>query len=190
MADYRNWQYLCVYRGKGKEPNVYSGIGPGNTGILLYGSPDLDVAGLAQLFADYGGRFGENVQWKFQEKGQILLSKRANLVDEGTIVLEALGSGAEDVLFDDGDLMEIRTRRNRLQDVADVLELEDVEVLHAGVVWMPRQAVPVEDAADIRMLTGLLEEVLRLQDVWNITSDFVILDEKLEKLTAEPDWDA
>lgn len=178
--DYRNWQHLCVYRGKGKEPVMYTGLGPGNVAIVLYGSPDLDKELLARKFEEYGGKTDINVRWIFQEKGQILISKRDNFTDETTIVLEALGSGAEDVLFDEGDLMEVRTRSAKLRDVADVLELEDVEMLKAGIVWMPREMIPVEDPQTITQLVELLEEVLRWNDIWNITSDFWILDEKLE----------
>lgn len=181
MADYTNWLKRCVYRGRGMaELTLYQGLGPGNTSFIFYGRPELEEQQLADIFARHGGKYGQPVRWLFQERGQILVSKRQSGVDENTLMLEGLGAGADDVRFDDGDIMEIVTRPRKLQDVADILELEDIPLLQAGIVWVPQSLVPVNDDAVITEILELMDELTVLDGIVNVTADFWILDEKLE----------
>lgn len=181
MADYTNWLKRCAYRSADMtEPTLYQGLGPANTALIFYGAPGLDTAFLDDCFARHGGKFGQAVHWLFQQKGQILISKWQSGVDENTLVLEGLGAGAEDVRFDDGDLVEILTKPRKLQDIADILELEEIPLLQVGQVWLPASLTMVEDDGAITQLLALLDEVTALEGIYNITADFWIVDEKLE----------
>lgn len=180
MADYTNWLKRCVYRGKGlAELTLYQGLGPGNTSFIFYGRSGLDEQ-LADCFVRHGGKYGQSVRWLFQEKGQILVSKRQSLVDENTLVLEGLGAGADDVRFDDGDIVEIITKPRKMQDVADILELEDIPLLQASIIWVPQSFVPVNDETVITEILEMMDELTILDGIVNVTADFWILDEKLE----------
>ncbi len=182
MADYTNWMKRCVYRNSSNQDIVlYQGMGPGNTSFLFYGTPELDETWLADCFARHGGTYGQRVEWMFQKRGQILISKYQSGVDENTLVLEGIGAGADDVRFDDSDLVEMVVKTTKLQSVVDILDLEDIPVLWAGVVLVPRDWVPVGDDGVITQLLSFLDEVTANSEIVNLTADFWILDEKLEK---------
>ena len=182
MADYTNWMKRCVYRHIDRDDLVlYQGVGPGKTSYLFYGLPELDTTQLADCFARHGGVYGQRVEWLFQQRGQILVSKYQSGVDENTLVLEGISAGADDVRFDDGDLMEVVTRASRLQTVADILDIEDIMLLRAGTVYVPRELVPVGDDALITEILSFLDEVTAMDGIVNLAADFWILDEKLER---------
>lgn len=181
MADYTNWLNRCVYRNtKQQTLQLYQGLGPGNTAFIFYGLPGIDQQQLATCFEQHGGKYGQQVHWLFQQRGQILISKWQSSVDENTMMLEGLGAGADEVRFDDSDLMEILTKPHKLQSVVDVLDLEDMPLLQAGLVWMPRSLVPIEDGETMTLLLGLLDDMTALESIVNLTADFWIADEKLE----------
>ncbi len=183
MADYTNWLKQCVYRYEGTAPlTVFQGAGPGNTSFIFYGTEAVDEQQLQELFAQHGGKYGVRVEWMFQQKGQILVSKLRSGVDENTMMLEGLGAGAESVHFDDGDLIEVLTKPNKLQDTTDIFELEDIEVLKSMLIWMPRQLIPVNDEESITSILGLMDTVTGMDGIVNVTADFWIPDDLLEKL--------
>ena len=95
-------------------------------------------------------------------------------------MLEGLSAGADDVRFDESDLMEVITKPHKLQQIVDILELEDIPLLRQGLVLAPRDLVPVQDDATINQLLGLLDEITAMEEIMNLTADFWILDEKLE----------
>lgn len=181
MADYTGWLKRCVYRAADQqELALYQGNGPGHTSFIFYGLPGLDEQQLADCFARYGGTYGQRVAWLFQKRGQILVSKYQSGVDENTLVLEGLSAGADDVRFDESDLMEVITKPHKLQQIVDILELEDIPLLRQGLVLAPRDLVPVQDDETINQLLGLLDEITAMEEIVNLTADFWILDEKLE----------
>ena len=183
MADYTNWLKECVYRYEGTAPlRLFQGAGPGNTSFIFYGTDAVNEENLQDIFARHGGKYGVRVEWMFQQKGQILISKLRSGVDENTMVLEGLGAGAEKVHFDDGDLMEVITKSNKLQDTADIFELEDIDMLKSMLVWMPRDLLPINDDDTITSILGIMNEVTAMDGIVNVPADFWISDEKLEKL--------
>ncbi len=182
MADYTNWLKQCVYRYEGTAPlKLYQGVGPSNTSLIFYGNDAVDEAKLAEVFARNGGKYGVRVDWMFRQSGQILVSKLRSGVDENTMVLEGLGAGAESVHFDDGDLMEVLTKPNKLQDTADIFELEDIELLKSMMIWIPRSLIPTEDDDTITALLAIMDEVTAMDGIVNVTADFWIPDDKFEK---------
>lgn len=182
VADYTNWMKRCVYRnGEGEEPVLYQGMGPGNTSFIFYGVSGLDETELADCFARHGGKYGQRVEWMYQKRGQVLVSKFQSGVDENTLVLEGIGAGADDVRFDDGDLMEIVVKSAKLQSVIDILDLEDIPLVWAGNILVPRDLVPVHDDETITQILSFLDEMTANPGIVNLTADFWILDEKLER---------
>ena len=182
MADYTNWLKQCVYRDAGTTPlKVFQGAGPANTSFIFYGTDIVDEAKLQEIFAQYDGKYDVRVEWMFRQSGQILVSKYRSGVDENTMMLEGLGAGAESVHFDDGDLIEVLTKPNKLEDTADIFELEDIQILKRMQIWMPRQLIPVNDDASITAILGLMDAVTGMDGIVNVTADFWIPDDKLEK---------
>ena len=118
----------------------------------------------------------------FRQSGQILVSKYQSGIDENTLVLEGMGAGAESVHFDDGDLMEVLTKPNKLQDTADIFELEDIEILKCMLIWKPNALIPVNDDDTITAILGLMDEITSMEGIINVTADFWIPDDKFENV--------
>ena len=182
MADYRTWLKRCVYRANTEKECLYQGLGPGNTALFFYGAPGVDESLLTDCFVRNGGVYGKCMAWMFQEKGQILISKQRSGLDENTLVLEGLGAGAENVLFDEGDLVELWTKPSNVFEIADILQFEGIPLLQKGKVLFPKTQTLVEGETEIRNLCALLEEVTALETIHNVTADFWILDEILERM--------
>ena len=108
-------------------------------------------------------------------------SKYQSSVDENTMMLEGLGAGAESVHFDDGDLIEVITKPNKLQDTVDIFELEDIQLLKHMLIWTPRNLIPINDDETITMILGLMDAVTSMEGIVNVTADFWIPDDKMEK---------
>ena len=182
MADYTNWLKQCVYREEDAESvQTFQGAGPGNTSFIFYGSDRVDEAKLQDVFARHNGKYGVRVEWMFRQSGQILVSKYRSGIDENTLVLEGMGAGAESVHFDDGDLMEVLTKPNKLQDTVDIFDLEDIEILKSMLIWRPNALQPIHDDDTITAVLGLMDEVTAMEGIINVTADFWISDDKLEK---------
>lgn len=182
MADYKDWMKHCVYRHVDRtDLALYQGVGPGKTAYIFYGLPELDEVQLARCFTRYGGVYGQKVEWLFQQRGQILVSKYQSGIDENVLVLEGMSAGAQDVCFDDGDLVEIVTKANRMQSVADILEMEDILQLRTSLIYEPREWIAIHEDAVIIAILKFLDEVLSMDSIVNFTANFWILDEKLEK---------
>ncbi len=184
--EYRDWLPRCAYRGEAVRracgrPVCYEGEGPGGCAFLFYGAPGLESV-LEDCFARCGGQFGRKVAWLFAERGQILISKRQSGADADTLVLEGLGAGADDVRFGDGDLVEILTKPHRLAEIQSILELEEIAMLQADIVRLPRERTAVYDDAVILRLLDFLRETTALPEVCNLSADFWVLDEKVERL--------
>lgn len=183
MADYTNWLKQCVYRYEGTAPlRVFQGIGPCNTSFLFYATEEVAEENVRACFARYHGNYGVRVDWIFRQYGQILVSKLQSGVDENTMMLEGLGAGAERVHFDDGDLMEVLTKPNKLQDTVDIFDLEDIQILKQMLVWIPREWITVNDDAAITDILSLMDEMTAMDGIVNVTADFWIPDDKLEQL--------
>lgn len=179
MADYTDWLIKCAYHlPAAKDLQLYQGIGPGGCALLFYGV-GVDEDWLNERFAACGGRYGQQVAWMFGEKGQILISKYQSNQDENMLLLEGLGAGAEDVRFNDGDLVEMLTAKSMLATVLDVLEIEEIPVVRAGLIAWPQQQVVIHDGEQISQLLTLLDEVLALPEIVNFVSDFWLADEVL-----------
>ena len=178
MADYTNWIPKCAYRfQEGVSTEVHQGIGPGGISFVFYTLPDADLSVFEDCFRRHGGKYGERVTWLFTQRGQILVSKRISGIDENTLVLEGLGAGADDVRFDDGDLMEIIMKPRKLEQIADVLDLEDIPTVQKGCIWHPQSLIPLEDRDTITEVLSFLDEILRYEKIVNMTADFWISDE-------------
>jgi transcriptional/translational regulatory protein YebC/TACO1 len=78
--------------------------------------------------------------------------------------------------------MEVLTKPNKLQDTVDIFELEDIEILKSMVIWKPNALLPINDDDMITAVLGLMDEVTALEGIVNVTADFWIPDDKLEKL--------
>ena len=60
-------------------------------------------------------------------------------------------------------------------------ELEDIQLLKHMLIWTPRNLIPINDDETITMILGLMDDVTSMEGIVNVTADFWIHDDKMEK---------
>ena len=127
------------------EEVIYEGYGPGGVAILLQAltaNRNRTAADVRSSFSKGGGGLGEAgcVAWNFEIKGVITLKVADPAVAE-ELALMAIDSGADDV-DTDGEILEIHTSTEALQEVQKTLEGKDVTPGYGGDRESPQDPRP------------------------------------------------
>ena len=129
-------------------------------------------------FSKHGGTMGGqgSVAYLFEKKGVIICKPEA---DKDEMSLMAIEAGADDI-DDSGEQLIIYTQPNKLEEVRDALGEDNVE--SAEVKQEPSQTIVVDDEGKAKTLLNLMEALDDLDDVVEVTSNFDIPEEILNKL--------
>jgi YebC/PmpR family DNA-binding regulatory protein len=160
----------------------YEGYGPGGTAIIaqvLTDNKNRTVSDIRRLFTKHGGNLGETgcVSWMFDKKGLITVEK--SQIDEDRLMGVVLDAGAEDVR-DEDDIFEVVTQPEDFAAVKDRLDQEKISVASAQVTLIPKTTVDV-DAKNVEQILKLTEELEDHDDVQNVSANFNIPSELMEK---------
>jgi len=155
---------------------VYEGYGPGGVAVLVQALTDnrnRTTAEVRHLFSKHAGNLGENgcVSWMFEKKGYIVIPKD-KVESEDKLMEIVLEAGAED-MRDDASNYEIITPPESLDQVAEALRTNGVEVTVAEVAMLPKNTVKVT-GSKVRQLLSLLEGLEELDDVQKVWANFDI----------------
>jgi len=172
----------AIMRGTGELPGtsytevVYEGYGPGGVAVLVQALTDnrnRTTAEVRHLFSKHAGNLGENgcVSWMFEKKGYIVIPKD-KVESEDKLMEIVLEAGAED-MRDDASNYEIITPPESLDQVAEALRTNGVEVTVAEVAMLPKNTVKVT-GSKVRQLLSLLEGLEELDDVQKVWANFDI----------------
>ncbi len=169
----------AIDRGSGKlggeqiQEVMYEGYGPGGVAILVECAtdnvnrtyPDVRLA-----FTKHGGNIAEKgaVAFQFERKGVIQV--KGNGED---LLLQALDAGAEDVEEDD-DETAIYTDPKKLAEVRDILKQHGVEIVEAGLSFVPQNTVEITDASTAGKIERLMDALDELDDVTDTHVNFDI----------------
>ena len=161
----------------------YEGYGPGGVAVIVEAMTDnknRTASNVRSIFSKNGGNLAETgaVSFMFDRKGQILYPADAG--DEDAVMEAAIEAGAEDVESgDDGHV--IFTDAGDLAEVAGALEAALGEAESAKLIWKPQTLTEVDEDAGATLfkLIGSLEDD---DDVQNVTANFDMSDEMMEKL--------
>ena len=164
------------------EEVVYEGYGPSGVAIIIDAMTDnknRTTAEIRSILSKNGGNLGENgcVSWIFENKGVITVS--ADKYDENTIMEVALDAGADDIKKE-GDVWEIITEPEELNDISEKIKEKGVEVLIADVMRIPKTTVKLDEKSAEKVLS-LLEKLEDNDDVQRVAANFDIPDEIMEK---------
>lgn len=162
----------------------YEGYGPGGTAVIvecLTENTNRTYTNMRTIFNKGGGNLGKTgvVTWMFDRKGVITLNLQG--IDSDEAELAAIDAGAEDMEKEDA-IMEIYTSPSELGQVVDKLKDAGFEAEQAEVQLIPNQTVKVEDESTAKKILNFMEALDDDQDVSNISSNFDISDELMEKL--------
>lgn len=176
-----------IDRGSGKlggdqiQEVMYEGYGPGGVAVLVECAtdntnrtyPDVRLA-----FSKHGGNIAEKgaVAFQFDRKGVIRVKGGGD-----DLMLQAIDAGAEDVQEEDDESV-VYTDAKEFSKVRDALKEQSVEILEAGLSFVPNNTVEVTDEATAGKIMRMMDALESLDDVSNTHVNFDISEEILEKL--------
>ena len=142
------------------ESVVYEGYGPSGVAVIVEALTDnrnRTAPEVRHLFDKYGGNLGATgcVSWSFDRKGVIVIDNEDGDLDEETVMMDALDSGAEDFEAD-GDVFEVTTSPDDFNAVTAALEAK-------GYI----QLTDEEAVKNMTKLIDLLEDNDDVQNVWH-----------------------
>jgi len=160
---------------------IYEGFGPAGVALLvgcLTDNNQRTVAEIRNLLRGRGGKLGGagSVTWMFEQKGVIIVPKAQ--ADEETVFLVAAEAGAEDVLEEDEEYLEIRAAVQDFHAVLSALREAGIPTERAELTMIPNSSVPVPDDEAPKLL-ALLDGLQEHEDVQQVFANFEISDEAL-----------
>ena len=163
----------------------YEGFGPGGVAVIVEALSDnrnRTVSELRTVFNKCGGTLGDAgcVTFMFDRVGSIAYPPDA--VSADAIFDAAIEAGADDCESSE-EGHEITCPADRLGDVRDALESSIGLCRSAGLEWKPQSTIPLEEE-DAEKLLNLLEALEDCDDVRNVSANFDISEELMEKLSA------
>lgn len=161
----------------------YEGYGPGGVAVIvdvLTDNRNRSAADIRAIFNKAGGSMGESgsVAFMFDRVGEIVVPAEAG--DNDTVFEAALEAGAEDVSSSE-DGHEIICQADDLHAVAGELEAKFGDLKSCKLAWKPQNLVPV-DEDKVESLFKLLDALDDNDDVQNVTANFDVADDVMEKI--------
>jgi YebC/PmpR family DNA-binding regulatory protein len=181
----------AIKRGTGEDKNAaqieevtYEGYGPEGVAVFvecLTDNTNRTYTNVRTIFNKRGGNLGNSgsVAWMFDRKGVITLNLEGK--DPEEIELTAIDSGAEDMERED-TMIEVYTNPSDLSEVAEKLKVAGIEIENAEVKLLPNQTVEVTDPDVAQKILNFMDALDEDMDVNNISSNFDIPEEVLNRL--------
>lgn len=162
---------------------TYEGYGPDGIAVIvecLTDNKNRTYANVRTIFNKRGGNLGGggSVAWMFERKGVITLEVRGQKTEE--IELAAIDAGAEDIKTE-GDLIEVYTSANNLNEAVEKLEKQGVGIKNAEVLLISKNKVEIKNEENAKKVLNFIEALEDDEDVTNVSSNFDISEELMEK---------
>ena len=156
------------------EAVTYEGYGPCGVAVIveaLTNNRQRTAPEIRHYFDKYGGNLGAQgcVSWSFDRKGVIVINNEDDDLDEETVMMDALESGAEDFEAD-GAVFEVKTNPDAFPEVLAALEAKGYTFVGAEVEMVPQNYIKLTTDDDVKMmekLLGMLEDNEDVQNVWH-----------------------
>ena len=161
----------------------YEGYGPGGTAFIVEAMTDnrnRTASEVRAAFNKFNGSLGEtgSVSFMFDKMGQLIYP--ASVADADTMFEAALEAGAENV-ESDADNHVITCNPEDFNTMREALEERFGAPEEAGLTWIAQNNIAVDEdqASTVIKLMEVLDDN---DDVQNVSSNFEIADEVMEKL--------
>ena len=161
----------------------YEGYGPGGSAVMvdcLTDNRNRTVAEVRHAFTKYGGNLGSDgsVNYLFNHVGQLMFAAGS---DEDAVLEAAIDAGAEDVVIDDDQSIEVLTEPSEFEGVRDKILSAGLTPESAGLTM--RASIHAElDVKEASSMIKMLELLDDIDDVQQIYSNADISDEILAQL--------
>jgi YebC/PmpR family DNA-binding regulatory protein len=165
------------------EEVVYEGYGPAGVAVMvecLTDNRNRTVGEIRHAFSKCGGNLGTDgsVSYLFSKRGMISFAPGAQ---EDKIMQVALESGADDVVVNDDESIDVFTIPEEFIRVKEYMQLSKLQFEEADIRLIPATYVDLdkETAEKMQRLQDMLED---LDDVQNVYSNAEISEEILQLL--------
>ena len=149
----------------------YEGYGPGGAAVMvdcLTDNRNRTVAEVRHAFSKFGGNLGADgsVNYLFNNVGQLLYPSGS---DEDTIMEAAIDAGAEDIVVDDDQSIEVLTEPAEFEQVRDKMIETGFEPENAQLTMRAATsaALNVKEAGSMIKLLDMLEDLDDVQEVYS-----------------------
>jgi YebC/PmpR family DNA-binding regulatory protein len=161
----------------------YEGYGPGGSAVMvdcLTDNLNRTVAEVRHAFAKFGGNMGTDgsVSYLFNHVGHLMYAAGS---DEDAIMEAAIEAGAEDVIVDDDQSIEVLTAPTDFEAVRDKIVAAGLAPDNAELTMRASTSAELDAKAAASMIK-MLEALDDLDDVQQVYSNADISDEILEQL--------
>lgn len=161
----------------------YEGYGPGGTAVMvdcLTDNRNRTVADVRHAFSKFGGNLGADgsVNYLFNQVGQLLFPAGS---DEDAVMEAAIDAGAEDVIADVDNSIEVLTEPGDFETVRDRMVGAGFEPETAQLTMRASTSSSLE-AKEADSMVKLLEMLEDIDDVQDVYSNADISDDVLEQL--------
>lgn len=179
----------AVQRGTGElegvnyEQITYEGYGPGGVGLLievLTDNRNRSGSDIRSLLSKNGGSLAEPgaVSWQFERKGIVKVDRS---VEEDDVMLVGIDNGAED-LEDLTVVWQVTCDPGATNDLRNALEQAGIKVEESDMAMIPKNTVPLSEAAEAKSLMALIEILDDNDDVQDVHSNVDISDDLVAEL--------
>ena len=156
------------------ESVTYEGYGPCGVAVIVEALTDnrqRTAPEVRHAFDKCNGNLGAQgcVSWSFDRKGVIVIDNEEGELDEDTVMMDALDSGAADFEAD-GMVMEGRCEPDDFNTVVKALEDKGYTFLSADIAMVPQNYISLTDEGDLKnmqKLIDMLEDNDDVQNVWH-----------------------
>lgn len=168
----------CIQKAAGSADNAnyeeitYEGYGINGVAVIVEAMTDNKnraAADIRCIFDRNGGKMGQTgcVGYLFSQKGILIIEKDDSL-DEETLMMDALESGAEDFVSEE-DYFEVVTNPSDFTNVLESLESKGYTFIEAEIKMIPSTTVELneEQAQKFQNMLDKLEDNDDIQNVWH-----------------------
>ncbi|MEJ2416594.1 MAG: YebC/PmpR family DNA-binding transcriptional regulator [Exilibacterium sp.] len=169
--------------GENYEELTYEGYGVGGVAVLvevLTDNRNRTVAEVRHAFSKRGGNLGTDgsVAYLFSRKGQMTFAAGT---DEEQLMEAALEAGAEDVVTNEDDSIDVTTSFEDFLNVKESLIADGLKPENADITMIPSTSVTLDlDGAE--KIMGLVDMLEDLDDVQNVYTNADIPDDILQQM--------
>ncbi len=168
----------CIQKASGEgssgnyEEIVYEGFGPAGVAVIVEVTTDnrnRAAADIRCIFDRAGGNMGQTgcVSYMFKKKGVIII-ERTDSIDEDTLMMEALDSGAEDFKSED-EYFEIICEPDMYYTLKESLEAKQYEIVESEIKMIAdlKKELNEEEQEKLEKFLDKLDDCDDVQNVWH-----------------------
>ena len=151
---------------------------------LLTDNRNRVASDIRYIFSRNNGNLGETgcVSYMFERKGRLTIEDEEGTVDVDELMLLALDAGAEDVLVDNPEQVEIITATDDLEAVKNAVEEASYPIETAEITMIPANTIEITDEETAAKVLTLLDKLEDYDDIQNVYHNADIPEELMEKL--------